>query len=112
MRYKHLEYTTVSELIQMLQDFAAKEPGNGDIPVAVDGKTPVHLSPEPYYYDGGYWLEDVERPKDDGSFIHYVRSRTLLLNDKEFKHGWVLHVESRPAFSEETDTVDGKTEIQ
>lgn len=110
MRYKHLEYTSVAELIQQLQEFVATDKNRANWPVAVDGNTPVFIISEPYYYDGGYYLEDVEHPKGQDSYVHYVRSRTIAKEDKDFNLGWVLHLRSKRAFSDEGDTVDGKTE--
>lgn len=110
MRYKHLQYTSVAELIQQLQDFIAEDKSRADWPVAVDGNTPIFFSPEPYYYDGGYYLEDVEHPKSKDSYVHYIRSRTIAKEDKDFNLKWVLHLQSKRAFMDEGDTVDGKTE--
>lgn len=110
MRYKNLEYTTVSELIQLLQDFADKDPKFANMPVAVEGNTPVYVTPEPYFYDGGYLIEDVEPQHDESTYVHYVRSKTIMKFDPESPFGFALHIRSKTAFSDKGDTVDGKTE--
>lgn len=107
MRYKHLQYTSVAELIQQLQDFVSEDKSRADWPVAIEGNTPIFFAPEPYWYDGGYYLEDAERPE---GYVHYVRSRTIANEDKKFPLRDVLHLRSKRAFSDEGDTVDGKTE--
>lgn len=107
MRFNHLEFTTVSELIKLLQDFADKDPKFANMPVAVDGNTPVYITPEPYFYDGGYLIEDVERQHDESTYVHYVRSKSIMKSNPESPFGFALHIRSKQPFSDEGDTIDG-----
>jgi hypothetical protein len=67
MKNDKVNYTSVSELISELQDIKDK---HGDLPVCVQGSSPIWTDLLAYYYDGGFVLQDV----NDSS--NYIRSRT------------------------------------
>lgn len=57
MKNSKIEWTSVQELIDMLQVEVAN--GYGDIPVCVKGMTPIALDYGNTWYDGGYVAADV-----------------------------------------------------
>ncbi len=54
-----IEYTSISELIEELTKLKDR---CGDIPVCIDGRTPIFISSRPYFYDGGYYAQDASDP--------------------------------------------------
>lgn len=67
MRNKEVVYTSISELIEQLLEVKEQL---GDLPVCFNGASPVYLNTRPFYYDGGYVLQDAQNPKN------YKRSRS------------------------------------
>lgn len=66
-----VKYTSITDLIKDLTEALNTF---GDIPVCIGGSSPIYTNPLPYYYDGGYVLQDVKDPKN------FIRSKTW---DKE-----------------------------
>jgi len=68
MKNDNIEYTTVLELMTLLQKEV--ENGNGDMPICINKVTPVVIELDYYYYDGGYIAKDVN------NYRNYLRSST------------------------------------
>ena len=64
---KYIKWTSINDLIHMLEDMKATYGGDGDIPVCINGISSIELEDLPYYYDGGYSALDAN---DDTNVVH------------------------------------------
>lgn len=67
MENEHIKWTSIDDLIQLLEEIKTKHNGDGTIPVCINGLSDIELTDLPFYYDGGYSAIDVN---DDTNVIH------------------------------------------
>lgn len=60
MKNEHIEWISIDDLIQMLEEQKGAHEGDGTVPVCVNGISAFFLNPMPYYYDGGYFALDAQ----------------------------------------------------
>ncbi len=103
MSYK---YTKISDLIKELEEI---QKSHGDIPVCTSGDygwtASVYSDVQPYYYDGGYYVQDGMGQNGEPNFIS---SRRMDLNDSKNKD--LSYVVKLKSFYLDYDTnINGKT---
>lgn len=106
MKNEYVEYTSVDDLIKELKEISDK--GFGDLPVCVNGVSPVQLGERPWYYDGGYIVKDA-----NGGNWNFLRSRLRSEDGKSMgmRQGVkssCIDIEIYDPTTEKTATIDGR----
>ncbi len=60
MKNEHIEWISIDDLIQMLEEQKEAHEGDGTVPACVSGISAFFLNPMPYYYDSGYFALDAQ----------------------------------------------------